>query len=252
VGAEIIPVQLGGLVLGVRANDASLTARLRELLADRIVEEGDTPPNLALALGSGRDKHQLCRSGAIVLRTASVGRLLRAVPLLLDGYAPPATGVARLNACVLVGRDAAVLVDRRYTDALERLEPRLARRGYRRFDGFFAEVDPRTGEVVLGPPRLAFAAEAAATLEPPGDREIDPGEGGRYPVRSLVAIGGTSAEGESPTPGRRLWGLTSLVVHRQRTDVPGLRLLAGWVLDNRLEDRPPLDDAGLLAAITGE
>lgn len=252
MGAEIISVQLGELVLGVRANDPALTTQLRALLAGHVIEDDKTPPNLSLALG-GRsgDKHQLCRSGAFVLRTTSVGRLLRAVPLLLDGYAPPRPGLVRLNAWVLVGAGDAVLVDRRYSDSLERLEARLARRGYRRSDGYFAEVDPGTGEVVLGPPRVAFAADAAATLEAPDDREVELAEGWRRPVRSLVTIEEESGDGEQPTPARRLWGLTPLVAHHRRMDVPGLRLLAAWLLDGRLEGGRRLDDAELLAAVTG-
>jgi hypothetical protein len=252
VGAEIIPVQLGDLVLGVRANDAALTTRLRALLAGHVVEGGKAPPNLSVALGRGPgDKHQLCRSGVFVLRTTSVGRLLRAVPLLLDGYAPPRRGVVRLSAWVLVGPDDAVLVDRRYTDSLERIEPRLARRGYQRWDGYFAEVEPGTGEVVLGPPRLTFADDAAATLEPPRDREVGPVKGWRRPVRSLLGVEEARGDGEEPTPARRLWRLTPLAAHHGRVDVPALRLLAAWLLEGRLRGGHRLDDAEVLAAVTG-
>jgi hypothetical protein len=186
-----------------------------------------------------------------VLRTRLLGRLLRAVPLLLDGYAPPPKGLVRLNAWVLVGSDEAVLVDRRYTESLERLEPRLARNGYRRWDGYFAEVDPAAGEVALGPPRLILDADTAAALEPPDDREVGAVDAARRPVRSLIALEDEEGDGQQPTPARRLWGLVPLAVHQRRTDVAGLRLLAAWLLDGRVAGGRRLDDAELLSAVTG-
>jgi hypothetical protein len=250
---DVITVQVGDLYVGLRANDEAIEQRLRDLLAPHVVDDVEAPPNLSLAVGTDdgtrRGVHLLYRSCARELRTPSLGRLLRAVPAQLDGYAPPPRDRIRLNARALVAADHAVLLDGRCDAQLERAEPRLARAGYRRSDAPFVEIDTATGELVLGPPRVDFAPAAAAALEaddPPGDREVLL-DGRRLPVRSMLVIDPSTPDRPVPNPAGLLSGLSSLAADRhRRVDPEGVRLLASWLKDGRLALRPAIDTEALL------
>jgi hypothetical protein len=250
---DVITVRVGDLFLGLRTNDEAIEQRLRDLLAPHIVDDVEAPPNLSLALGTDegarRGVHLLYRSSARELRTPSLGRLLRAVPAQLDGYAPRPQDRIRLNARALVADDHAVLIDGRCDAQLERVEPRLARAGYRRSDAPFAEIDAATGELVLGAPRIDFAPAAGAALEahaPPGDREV-PLDGRRLPVRSMLAIDPSILGRPAANPAGRLLGLSPLVADRhRRVDPEGVRLLASWLTEGRLELRFDIGPDALL------
>jgi hypothetical protein len=246
-------VQVGDLCLGLRVNDEATERRLRDLLAPHIVDDVEAPSNVSLAVGTDggttRGVHLLYRSSTRELRTPSLGRLLRAVRAQLDSFAPPPEGRIRLHARALVADDHAVLVDRLCDAQLERVEPRLARIGYRRSDAPFAEIDTATGELVLGPPRVDFAPAATAALEadaPVGDREV-PLDGRRLPVRSMLVIDPSTPGTPVTNPAGLLLGVSSLTVDRHRhVDPDGVRLLASWLTEGRLSLRDEIDGDAIL------
>jgi hypothetical protein len=254
VQAEIMAVRVGDLLLGVRSNDDEVAARLRTLLAPHLDDGIAAPPNISVVVGKAepaspvRALHTLHRGPRQAVSTSAVGRLLRAVPYQLDGYLPPPNGSHRLDAAVLVGDHDAILVSRRFADAVTRAEARLGRIGYRIADVPWADLDD-TGTIEFRAPAAGFVPDEAAALDrqfPATEREVRVPHG-RRPVRAIVAPGpfSDSADGH---PAERLAAATSLLPNTPLgIDGAALDLLAGLVTVGRLKFRPSLTDKDVLA-----
>jgi hypothetical protein len=189
---------VGELLIGVRANDPQVTEQLRELLAPHLVVDSDMPPpNLSLVIGGdgkggSRSLNLLYRGAIRMLRTSSLGRMLRAVPAHLDGYLPAPEGIVQVEARVLLGSEGAVLVDRRLDESVEQAEGRFVRMGYRLLDVPVAELDESTTELVLREPRIGLEPAARDALDrvyPLDRREVPPGRTGRVPIERVIVIG---------------------------------------------------------------
>jgi hypothetical protein len=210
--------RVGERLVGVRTNDPSPGARLRDLLRAHVVANVEAPPNLSLFLGDGegpvRALHRLYLGGSVVLHTRSEGRLLRAALSYLDGFAAPPPGSVRVNARLLVRDDAAVLVDGLLTGQVDRIERRLERLGYQVADLPGPALDAETAEVALWPPRLEIdgAARAALDCEYPPDRREFLLVDARLPIRAVVAFGSEPQRDDGVSPARRLAGLAHFAV----------------------------------------
>lgn len=209
-------VDTGEWIVGLRSNDEEVVDLLRRGLAPIRVDGIDVFPNLSLRRGAdggrNRELHRLYRRGVSVMRTASLGRLVRSAVRHLDGFMDPPSGLLPLRADVLFGDRGAVLVYG--TVVTERIaERRLTRLGWRSADGLRALLDPVTPDVVVQEPRLCLTPEVAAEVEArwPREPEEDVVAPGRYPVRGVILLGTRPDHLRVASPARRLASLVSLL-----------------------------------------
>lgn len=194
-------MRAGDRLIGLRSNDAVLAARLRAALAAHVEPDYEAPPNLSLKLGALRgraqDFHLLYCGGRQVLRTRSVWRLLQVALLYVDalGHGAP----ARLNARLLEIGGIAVLVDDWLTQALDSVERRAERLGYRVIDTAGVPVDPERGCVIVTAPTMAIDRAAWADLDeayPPDGRDVvGPAS---LPLGSIVVLDRQLEDAASP------------------------------------------------------
>jgi hypothetical protein len=204
VEAGPIAVRVGDLIVGVRTNDDEMTALLVGALRPHVVPDLDAPPNLSLTFGEAEGRVRgvsfLYRSGVSVVRTSSPGRLLRAALRHVEGFAPPPTGAARLNAKLLVRGDEALIVDGRFGGTVDVLERRLHRLGCQLVDVHTPLLDRETLEVTLHAPRLELDTDGRAEIDrrhPPTRHEVELHDA-RYRLRGLVVWGEPEPDGQSP------------------------------------------------------
>jgi hypothetical protein len=218
VQAGTTGISVGELIIGVRATHASVMTRLRELIPSHVVEGAEPPANLSLLIGAEdrarRELHTLARDGVRMLRTDSIGRLLRAALFQLDSYAPPPPNVHALRGRVLVKDGAAVVVDIGLAEQLSRIERRLGDAGFQIADAGCAFLDATTDQVVFEPLRLDIDAAALEWLEqdePRAERELVPASA-QLPMRALVArLRGNGTQ----SPTRRLTRLAAIGVDQR-------------------------------------
>jgi hypothetical protein len=220
----------------VRSTDPQLTADLRRVLPAHVDLEVEAPHHLSIQAGaeSGRMRgfHFLYRGSAVVLRTRSRGRLLRAIIAHLDGFDADPDGSVRLNARLLTDGRRAVVIDAGLGSIVDRIERRLEPLGYRSIDRAGVVVDRTTLEVLTWPPRLEFDRDALAAIErdddAPDDREpaVD---AGRLPIRTLVLR--RRDEEEDTAPSQLLLKLMGLVVSPDRRRVSGDMVLAQRLME---------------------
>lgn len=176
----------------------------------------DVFPNLSLLVGGddgrSRELHRLYRRGATVLRTPSLGQLIRASVRQLDTFVAPPDGLVRLRADLLVGEHGAVLVHDPWTQ-LRVPDRRLAALGWARSDGAAPMLDRATGDVVVTLPRFSLDESVAAEVDT--QWPVAPGEGrvapGRYRVHAIVLLGATPDHLKVASPARRVASLASLL-----------------------------------------
>ena len=85
--------------MGLRSNDHEVCGLLRRGLAPHVIEDVEVFPNLSLyrgdERGGTRELHRLYRRGATIVRTPSVGQLVRAAARALDTFLTPPEGLVR-------------------------------------------------------------------------------------------------------------------------------------------------------------
>lgn len=212
---------------------------MQRVSASRRVTDVDVFPNLSLYRGeeSGRirELHRLYRRGHTVLRTASLGRLIRAALAHLDGFLAPPAGLVPLRGELLVGKRGAVVIN----DALTNFnipERRLAKMGWSRTDGAVPLFDPATLELVVPESRLEFDAATIAEISERWPRLADEGAAlpGRYPVHAVVLLGARPDHLKVASPARRLSSFASLI-DSSTHPVKAADLAALGQLDGRAE-----------------
>ena len=232
-------MQIGDIVVGVRTNDDELYNLLGRVLAPRVVEGVEAFPNVSLWFGRRagrvRDFHVLSAGATPVLRTTSVGRLLRAALHLLEGYRPPPAGLIGCNGWAVVGPNGAVLVTDVFGERFGLTDRELARRSRRLLDVPRPLVDPSTLEVVVPEPALGYDADGLAELDarfPPRRDEAAFGAA-RTPIEGIVILGLRDEALKQTSPARRVAGLVALTYRWDRptsaTDVRLLRALEAAV-----------------------
>ncbi len=253
MGADIITIEAGDLLLGVRANEPEAERWLRDLYAPSVVEgEVTPPPNVSVALGEkevvGRSMHLLYRGQTREVRTTSVGRVLRAVAAHLDSWLPALPGTTRLSARVLVGGNGAVLVDRHFDPAVVRAERRLRRVGFVQADVPSVDVDSETLDLVLRPPRVVPEPAAAARLDavhPPGDDEVVL-DGRRLPLLRILASKRPLEPGERDAAANDLVWLATGMGDHDRFSKADLDVVARLFANGLVDVRPNVSDVDLL------
>jgi hypothetical protein len=172
--------------------------------------------NLSLLHGSQsgqlRVLHRLYRREASVLRTTSLGRLVRTAVRYLDHFVRPPDGMVRLSANLVVNERGAVLVATGGLDVMP-AERRLARLGWRRSDGVMPLLDSESLEVVVEPARFSIedgVAKELGTAWPPepGESGVEPG---RYPLQAVVLLGAHADHLVAESTARRRAGYAALL-----------------------------------------
>lgn len=183
--------RVGEYLVGVRSDSEATDALVRRLLAANLVDGPVAPPNYSLVLstpngGGQRGLSQLFRSSTAVVRTRRRRRALLGLLAWLEGHTPADGSLLQLRAIATVGPQGAVLAPWALISSLEKLQPRLHRRGVQVLDAHAARVDLATGELVVAEPPLPFDAAVLAEVdddERSAGRELPPLQPGRYPIR---------------------------------------------------------------------
>lgn len=180
----------------MRWSDEAAAVAVRAVLGDSHRADAPAPPNFGVAVGGTVDgvttKHTLYRANRRTLRTASAGRIARAVVrgLAEHAMAVPEPDHLDFESFVMVRGDTATLVDRRMAWVVDDGSARVAKAGWRVVDTGIVRVDLSSAEVDLG---LSDQWDAHwRRVDVDGDRpdrlELrDPAE--RYPLAGLI-VGG--------------------------------------------------------------
>lgn len=183
---------MGDWHLGVRSNTLEADHRVRRLLATRLIEGVDAPPNYSIWRAGdahparGRGVHQLFRSHQKVARSQSFGRILHALCRQLDSHGPQPSDRLRLNVTTVLTEDGgAVLLPAPLFYEVDHLQPQLRRRNLRTLDVAHADLELTTGRVIVDP--LDGALDRELNVQAGGDREEpDWARPGLYPVRAWM------------------------------------------------------------------
>jgi len=215
-------LHVGNWLVGVRSNSEAADALLRRVFASNVVDGVEIPacyysvivgPTVPAAAGVTR-LSVLFRSRLRVTRTPSARRVVRALAAHLSSHLGdrPAPGLLRLDAIAAVGEAGGVL----FPAAARRLpgqpgfERGLARLGLRLVDGYYVDLDPHTGEVVVGPPAVSVDESALGHLGV-GPEGPDDGVGpGRYPL-AVWAVAGRTGTGPPSKAAVAAAGLLGVV-----------------------------------------
>lgn len=229
--------RVGEYLVGVRSDSDVTDALVRRLLAGSLVEGPVAPPNYSLILSSPngdgqRGLSQVFRSSTAVVRTRRRRRALLGLLSWLHGHLPADGSLLHLQAMATVGPQGAALAPWTLISSLEKLQPRLHRRGVQVLDAYGARLDLATGDLVVTEPPLAFDPAVLAEVEDDqrsSGRELPPVPPGRYPVRGWAHWPQPQGGG---TRAACLAQATSLLVNRAQVDpqqaLTGLaRVLAG-------------------------
>jgi hypothetical protein len=232
-------VDIGEWIVGLRSNDEEVVDLLRRGLASIRVDDIDVFPNLSLYRSDDdrrvREMHRLYRRGVTVLRTGSIGRVLRSAVRHLDSFLTPPDGFLALRADLLVGQQGAVLVN----DSIINLnvsERRTAKMGWVRLQGAAPMLDLHTLEVVVPPPRFGLDPSVLAEIDarwPPDADEVNVAPG-RYPVRGVVLLGTRPDHLLVASPARRVASFASLLDTSTRA-ARAIDVQAVGQLDDRVE-----------------
>lgn len=167
--SSTIAIDLGELVVGVRVDSEATADGVRRLLAHRVRDDAEPPPNLSLRFGSSDPrsgvvgKHLLYRAGNLVGRYRQRAGVVDALLAHLGDLVVDDTAVLRIRATALVGEAGATVLPRRALDQVPPLEPRLARLGLVVLPGRAVSLDPATLDV-LAPPALDVDREGYRQL----------------------------------------------------------------------------------------
>jgi hypothetical protein len=219
--AGYVAVDTGDRIVGLRSNDAEVVALLRGILAPMVVEGVDVYPNVSLRVGhvrgTTRPRHLLWRRREVVLRTGSLGHLVRAALGALESLLPVPDGLLALQGGFVVGHGGAVVLHPR---AVRLPSRQLARWGWGDGGGRPPLLDPERGELIVPGTRLVTDLEAVADLDrrfPPSENEV-PLPAGRHRLRAILLHGAAPAQGDPPAPDPRLEATTALrPLDRRRT-----------------------------------
>lgn len=176
-------MEVDGLRIGIRAQDAAHQGWLSELLGDRVLDDADVAPNYSVRVSDDpKLLHLLYWGGCLVARCRTKADLVAAIDAHLGGHGPVPQGVVRLSGLAVRRADDAVVltqVDQQYG---AKLGARLRTDGITIDVRPWVDVDTETG--TLRPPgsvglarpdratpgvRAVFLAAALAEL-PLGDR----------------------------------------------------------------------------------
>ena len=186
--------RFGELAVGIRSDPVELANGVRALLSGHAVGDLSAPANYSIRLeapGSGTKRspraYALYRGQCSYLRTRTRTRALRALVRCVSAHTDVRPGMVRVRQAAVVGRSGAVLLPRELLWRLEALESRMHEMGLRLVDPPLVEIDTRSREVVVAPPRLAGEASFHAADTPAG----------RYPIRAWALLGSEENEAVS-------------------------------------------------------
>ena len=194
---------------------------MRAAFDEHLLEDGIDPmadTEVLLHVGSAPGSlvavHYVYIDGVRVLRSANLGRMIRAV-LGFVSTPPPPNGVFVLFGRLFVGRRGAIIARTAHEAQWELPDRGLARRGWRQADLVPGVVDLETFEVVPPPPAVELAIGARAEIDsryPIGREELADAVV-RTPLVGLVAIGYSPEDPEQPdSTARRLGRLAPFVI----------------------------------------
>ncbi|HXF56626.1 MAG TPA: hypothetical protein VNO34_03465 [Actinomycetota bacterium] len=143
-------MRVGPLLVGVRAETASLATALRSALGGSVVEGAQAPPNYSVRVeGRGRAaRYLLYRATCLVLRTRSRERLAGALVACLRAHRG-SSPLLRLRRTVVLSESGVLVLPSELFHRVEGVEGALREAGLRLAEPPFAVLDPESGVAVL-------------------------------------------------------------------------------------------------------
>lgn len=181
--------------MGVRTNTPAADELVRRALAGIWVPGVDAPPNFSVSLelpdGSTAPTKRaklniLYRSSSMVIRSRSPRRVVEGLASFMSSYEGTADQLLVSVDRAIVGRDQAILVPAALTGALETLDPRLRRKGWRFVDSLLSVIDADTGELVVRDPAVRVDPTAFDGVDDGAAGELPAVPPGRYPVARWI------------------------------------------------------------------
>jgi hypothetical protein len=181
---------VGEYRVGIRADSAASDEILARALAGyRLAPDTTAPANYSVTLAGegGRGPHRLnlLQAGTVIVaRSRSPRRILRALAGHLSCLLDPEPGLVRISAIGAVRKGRGVLLPAAAIGWLDRIQPPLARLGFRLVDQPFTHLDVMRAEMVVPSPAVGMAEAVLATLPDPPARSSEPESvpPGRYPL----------------------------------------------------------------------
>ncbi len=192
VWTENATYRIGDHHVGIRA-DSPAAAELidRALSAYRGEPDPAVPPNYSVVLGDpvsgpSKDLRLLLWQNTTVVRSRSTDRVLHSLGAHLSSLFSTPEGLLRTTNVAVVREGEAVLLPPSIMGDLEKLQPRLARGGWRPVDEPYAVIDPATDELVVPEPTVHLAGDVLDELGEPslGRSELSRALPGRYRLRA--------------------------------------------------------------------
>ena len=218
-----------------------------------------TPANISFKLPEPdikvRGKTAVMMANRTMLITASDERALRAGVQLLDSEIRSGRGEPVIQAIPLVSDQGTVLLDAHLHGRLRKLEPRLAKAGFRVVDTRGVHLDPQSGAVTM--PRPCFDYDESVLTAAAEDSRKDRA-GGAIPEEPLQVTRWVMFRqgylADMDNPAHNLISTIPIVRNRQGTLSADL---LGWLSQRLAGDEVRwvsgvADDAELLDAITAD
>jgi hypothetical protein len=214
----------------------------RSVLRPSLGPDVSAPPNVSLLHTEARAGQGLflCyRSGVLVARARSPRRAFEAVAAHLSSFDGSASARVAVPGLVFVRNSLAAVFPAPSRMIQDTLVPRLRQSGWALADVLTADLDPTTGDLVVGPTSVAIDQRALTGL-PAHRGDGRPAPAGRYPVVAWLAL---SADQPQPsTLASRAVALSSMVESLDQVSAPMvLRVTAmalaraAWVSCDRVE-----------------
>ena len=166
--------------------------------------------------GRGRELNLLVRGSQQLVRSRSVGRVLRALLTYLSAdFTPLDPSLVHVNATAAVRDGEAMLLPPNLVWWIKELQPRLARKGISLVDAPFASVDPERRTLVVPPPVIPHDASVLAEFDDTsrGGSELPPVLSGSYPLTAWHLASEEARQGPV-SPGLALASALPLVIGR--------------------------------------
>lgn len=183
---------MNGYLLAIAAHGAAVHKALLTTFAG-LVTDGRVSLNFSLQLA--RDPaafHVLSWGSCPVLRTLDVERLIGGLVRFVGSHGNAPLGTLRTNFAAAVGNGRAVLVHREARERLVKDERSLRRRGFSVLESPWADIDLRTGDLVVTDPEISvdpLGLNDLRSMAPPARRPDAPVTAGRYAVSAVIVPG---------------------------------------------------------------
>ena len=188
--ADIIPIRVENVILGVRASSRQLAVDLRTALGERVVDVEGVPAHYSVRINESepstsgrRELHQLFEGNCLEMRSTDGGAIIRALIELIEVHRRTGGREIRVRATALLDSDdRAVLLPTFARREVVRVERRLNSKGLRLLRPSVVRMDLRQGQLLVGRPVVEVGATTLSRKSVSASEVVPRVKSGRYPV----------------------------------------------------------------------